>query len=106
MKITIVTNCNMKITIVTLYRAGMCEHYVGAVEGELTDKQRRKLAKGFKAGYACVDADEDQIFFREVELQSKPPGLTDLLNIDDLDLFGDQKAAAQTRGEGHPNRPR
>jgi hypothetical protein len=86
----------MKITIVTLYRAGMCEHYVGAVEGELTDEQRTELANNYEAVYdlhgknlgaafdAADDDDElDQISFREVELQSDPSGLKDLLNIDD-----------------------
>ena len=92
----------MKITIVTLHRVEMEEHFVGAVEGSLADEQRRKLADQYGATYNLQgesignteealdaaydepdDEDRDEIFFREVDLCKDPSALVHLMNIDD-----------------------
>lgn len=90
----------MKITIVTLYRGKMAEHYVGGVEGSLTDEQRHELADRFEAHYHSrnegdeedSDEEEDYMCFREVDLSKDPTSLVHLMNIDDdgitLNQFG------------------
>ena len=47
----------MTITIVTLYRANSCEHFVGAVKGTVSPKQRKSLAKGYSLEGADLTGD-------------------------------------------------
>ena len=47
---------------------------MGAIQGKLTEKQKNKLAKDFKCARMNrkrpYKEDEDQIFFRELEIKS------------------------------------
>lgn len=53
----------MKITLVTLYRDGVCEHFVAAVKGTLLPNQRLILAE--KVGLKSDDM-PDALFFNEM----------------------------------------
>lgn len=83
----------MIVTIVTLYRGKMVEHFVGAVEGQLTDAQRHELANKWGAHYHSREEgdepegddveDRDEICFRTSTVAKSPADLTHLMNIDD-----------------------
>ena len=95
----------MIITIVTLYRGRMVEHFVGAVEGQLMDAQRHEMADKWGAHYHSREEgdepegddveDRDEICFRQVELCKDPSALVHLMNIDDDGITLNEFAAKE-----------
>ena len=77
----------MKITLVTLYEGSQADHFVGAIEGSLTDEQRKELALSYDALLDAPDDDEDDepryLMFVEMDTVVLPSDLTMLRNIDD-----------------------
>lgn len=77
----------MKVTIVTLYDGAQAEHFVGAVEGSLTDEQRKELALAYDALLDVPDEDEDEepryLTFVELDPVAKLSDLGALFNHDD-----------------------
>lgn len=56
----------MKVTVITLYRGNLHEHFVGVVCGRIAAEKRLALAKAYN-----LDSDEEEgdvIFFTEVDL--------------------------------------
>lgn len=67
-----------KVTVVTLYRGRDAEHYVGVVQGKVTKKQLKEMAKGFK----LHGGDEpDCISTVEMKLCDSADDLKEVLNI-------------------------
>ena len=68
-------------TIVTVYRSDKACHFVGIVNGRLTEEQRSELAKAFK-----LRSDEDEndvMFFTEVEPVDDPSDLVEIFGIEE-----------------------
>lgn len=73
----------MKITIVTLFRAGLSEHYVAAVKGTIKKKDRLKLAE--RLDLLPDDDESDELSFCEYKLVDN---VDDLEHIPDIDTSG------------------
>lgn len=81
------------ITIVTLDDGGLCEVYVGAVQGSLSEEERRALAESLSAVYGeRPEDDEDEeprdLYFREVEVFADAASLRELVSCDDRGIGG------------------
>jgi hypothetical protein len=73
-----------RVTIVTLYREGLCEHYVGAFRGTASRKEKEQIAAEFDAPLDDASRHQtgDLIGFREVTLcTGSPSELAKLENI-------------------------
>jgi hypothetical protein len=75
------------LTIVTIYRANMADHFVGAVNGTITEKQKQRLADQYECHRVAEDNEEDDdgwdvIFFRELEMVPSAAKLLRVSNID------------------------
>lgn len=78
----------MLITIVTKYDATKAEHYVGAIAGAISPKQREKMKNEWGCGDEPVlnsdlEDEKNEMFFREVQVVDNPEKLFCVLNIDD-----------------------
>ncbi len=77
----------MKVTIVTLYDGAQAEHFVGAVDGSLSDEQRKQLAIDYDALLDVPDDDEDEepryLTFVELDTVTTPSALGALVSHDD-----------------------
>jgi len=74
----------MKVTIVTLYKDDTADYYCGAIEGALTDEQRREVAKGLNAEYNVEEKEDGRyVYFREVDVAATPAALTRVYHVDD-----------------------
>jgi hypothetical protein len=64
----------VKITLVTLYDGAQADHFVGAIEGSLTDEERKNLALAYDALLDVPDDDEDDEprYLTFVELDTVP----------------------------------
>jgi hypothetical protein len=60
----------MKITVITLYRDEVCETYVGAVQGTVTQEQADQLAKEYKLKMGDLP---DLLGFQEIEVGTDLP---------------------------------
>jgi len=82
------------VTVAILHRVDMAEHYVGVIQGGVSEAKRREFAKRFDAVYVrdigqpdaddMIDDDEvDEMYFREIRPVTSIDKLVDMPNIDD-----------------------
>lgn len=70
------------VTVVTLYRDGMAESFVGVVQGTIDEGQRKKMADELKLGQ------DDELYFCETEVMSSPDQLREFNNVSSSGLIG------------------
>lgn len=76
--------CDLKVTVITMYRGHDAEMFTQVVEGELTAAQR----DAWRKAHSCDDhfeGDEDDynnMFFRILMLRPEILGTCDLMNVD------------------------
>jgi len=77
----------MRVTVVTLYDDAAVEHYVGVIEGQLSQEDRESIAARLSAEVYSGGEQEDDaryVYFRELETCKALEDLQELPNIDGL----------------------